>query len=45
MPHHDLIDPPLSAEKIGMSLSHLAPEKLGPKVDVKFHQNVLINSF
>ncbi len=35
--------PPLSAEKIGLSLSHLVPEILGTKVDVIVHQNVLFN--
>ncbi len=45
MPHHNLIEPlPLSAEKIGLSLSHLVPEILGPKVGLIFHQNVLFNS-
>ncbi len=33
--------PPISAEKIGLSLSHLVPEKLGPKVGLNIHQNVL----
>ncbi len=28
-----------------LSLSHLVPEILGPKVDLLFHQNVLFNSF
>ncbi len=37
--------PPFSAEKIGLSLSHLVPEILGPKVGVIFHQNVLFNRF
>ncbi len=40
MPQHDL-----SAETIGLSLSYLVPEVLGPKVDQMFHQNVLFNSF
>ncbi len=31
---------PLSAEKIGLSVSHLVPEILGPKVGLIFHQNV-----
>ncbi len=35
----------LSAEKIGLSLSHLVPEIHGPKVGLIFHQNVLFNSF
>ncbi len=29
---------PLSAEKIGFSLSHLVPEILGPKVGLIFYQ-------
>ncbi len=37
--------PPLSAEKIGFSLSHLVLEILGPKVGLIFHQNVLFNRF
>ncbi len=37
--------PPCSAEKIGLSLSHLVPEILVPKVGVIFHQNVLFNRF
>ncbi len=36
--------PPLSAEKIGLSPSHLVPEILRPKVGLIFHQNVLVNS-
>ncbi len=37
--------PPLSAEKVSLSLSHLVSEILGPKVGLMFHQNVLFNSF
>ncbi len=37
--------PPLSAEKIGLSLSYLVPEILGPKVGLIFHQNVFLNRF
>ncbi len=37
--------PPLSAEKISLSLSHLVPEILGPKVGLIFDQNVLFNRF
>ncbi len=37
--------PLLSTETISLSLSHLVPEILGPKVGVIFHQNVLFNSF
>ncbi len=37
--------PPLSAEKIGLSLSHLVPEILGSKVCLFFHQNVLLFQF
>ncbi len=33
MPQFDLIDP--------LSLSHLVPEILGPKLGLMFHQNVL----
>ncbi len=35
----------LSAEKIGLSLSHLVPEILGPKVALIFYQNVLFSIF
>ncbi len=31
--------------KIGLSLSHLVPEILGPKFGLIFHQNVLFNRF
>ncbi len=31
------------AEKIGLSLSHLVPDLLGPKVVLHFHQNVFFN--
>ncbi len=31
--------------KIGLSLSHLVPEILGPKFGLFFHQNVLFNRF
>ncbi len=34
---------PLSAEIIGLSLLHLVPEILGPKVGEMFDQNVLFN--
>ncbi len=37
--------PPLSAEKIGLSLSHLVPEILGPKFGIIFLQNLLFNRF
>ncbi len=37
--------PPHSVEKIGLSLSHLLPEILGPKVGLIFYQNVLFNRF
>ncbi len=37
--------PPLSAEKIGLSLSHLVPEILGLTFGQIFHQNVLFNRF
>ncbi len=45
MLHYVLIDPPLSAEKIGLSLSHLVPKISRPKVGLMFHQNVLFNCF
>ncbi len=34
-----------SRKTIGLSLSHLVPEILGPKVGLIFHQNVLFNRF
>ncbi len=37
--------PPLSAQIIGTSLSHLVSEIFGPKVGLNFHQSVLFNSF
>ncbi len=37
--------PTLSAEKIGLSLSHLVTDIFGPKIGQIFHQNVLFNSF
>ncbi len=37
--------PPLSAKKIGLSLSHLIQEILGPKVGLIFHQNILVDRF
>ncbi len=36
---------PPPPEKIGLSLSHLVPEILGPKVGLIFHQNVFVNRF
>ncbi len=32
-------------QKIGLSLPHLVPEILGPKVGLILTQNVLLNSF
>ncbi len=32
--------PPFSAEKYGLSLSHVVPKIFGPKVDLMFQQNV-----
>ncbi len=32
-----------SAEKIGLSLSHLVPEILGPKTGLICHQNILLS--
>ncbi len=37
--------PPLSAEKIGLSLSHLVPEIIWPKVGLIFHKNLLFDHF
>ncbi len=37
--------PPLSAEKIDLSLSYLVPEISEPKLGLIFHQNELFNSF
>ncbi len=45
MPNHDLIDPFILQKKIGLSLSHLIPDILGPKLGLIFHQNVLFNTF
>ncbi len=42
MPHNNLT--PFSAEKNGLSLSHLDPEILGPKVSLIFSTKC-INSF
>ncbi len=44
-PVFEIFDPIGSIEKIGLSLSHLVAEILGPKVGVIFHQNVLFNRF
>ncbi len=45
IPQHDFIGPLFLQKKISLSLSHLVPEILGPKVDLFFHENVLFNSF
>ncbi len=37
--------PPPSADSISLSLSHLVPEILRPKVGLIFHQNVFCNRF
>ncbi len=37
--------PPLSSEKIELSLLHSVPETLGPKFGIIFHQNLLFNRF
>ncbi len=37
--------PSISVEKIDLSLSHLVPEILRPKIGLIFHQNVLFNRF
>ncbi len=44
IPQHNPIDP-LFLQKISLSLSHLLPEILGPKIGLIFHQNVLFNRF
>ncbi len=36
---------PSFCRKIGLSLSHLVPEILGPKFGLIFHQNVSVNRF
>ncbi len=42
----DLIDPPpVTAEKIGLSLSHLVPEIIWPKVGLNFHKNLSFDHF
>ncbi len=43
--HLDLIDPLFLQKKIGLSLSHLVPKKMCPKVGVMFHQNLLFDHF
>ncbi len=40
-----LIDSPFLLKNIGLSLSHLVPEIPRPKLGLRFHQNVLLNSF
>ncbi len=45
MLHLDSIDSLFMQKIIGLSLSHLVPEILGPKVGLSFHQNVLFNCF
>ncbi len=45
IPQHNPIDPLFLQKKICLSLSHLVPEILGPKVGLFFHQNVLFNLF
>ncbi len=45
IPQHNPIDPLFLQKKIGLSLSHLVPEILGPKVSLIYHQNVLFNRF
>ncbi len=39
------IDPLFLFSKIGLSVSHLVPEILGPKFGLIFHKNVLFNRF
>ncbi len=38
IPHHDLINPPLSTEKNGLSLSHLVPEIIEQFWNIFFYQ-------
>ncbi len=45
IPHHNPIDTLFLQKKIDLSLSHLVPEILGPKVGLIFHQNVFFNRF
>ncbi len=42
---HSPTDPLVLQKKIWLSLSHLVPEILAPKVSLIFHQNVLFNRF
>ncbi len=39
------LTPSFCRKKIGLSLPHLVPEILGPKVGLIFHQNVFFNRF
>ncbi len=39
------LNPSFCRKKIVLSLLHLAPEILGPKVALIFHKNVLFNRF
>ncbi len=45
MHHHDQIDTLFLHTNNGMSLSHIVPEILGPKVGLIFHKNVLLTVF
>ncbi len=45
IPQRYPIDPSFCRKKLVLSLSHLVPEILGPKVGLFFHQNVLFNRF
>ncbi len=42
IPQQNLIDTLFLQKKIGLSLSHLVPEILGPKIGQFFHQNVFL---
>ncbi len=45
IPQHNPIGPLFLQKKIGLSLLHLVPEMLGPKMDLIFHQNVFCIKF
>ncbi len=45
MPQHNLIESPLSAEKISLSLSHLVPEILVSKVSLISYQMYYLTVF
>ncbi len=45
IPQYNPIDSQFVVKKIGLSLSYLVPEIIGPKVGLIVHQNVLFNRF